>query len=222
MSKLLVIFIILFIAGCKNSGNKYYTGIVEYTYTYSSDSLNIDSLTAIRPSKSILRYDTLNYQSEFIATDTIIYYYSGLYNICLSATKHRDNYECEDYSAFTDSVISYRLYDTDEKILGYPCKILEVQKKNSWLQYYVSNELKISPGTYRKHVSYNWDFYGEKTNGGLILRSEHRFKSFTMHGIATAVNIKPGNFKALEIDEKLFSQFASSTCFLPETVLNER
>ena len=103
--------------------------------------------------------------------------------------------------------ISYKLTDTDEKILGYSCKILEIQKKNSWLRYYVSNELKIAPATYRQHVSYNWDIYGEKANGGLILKSEHRSKYFTMKGIATAIELKAADFKALEIDEKFFSQF---------------
>jgi hypothetical protein len=67
--------------------------------------------------------------------------------------------------------------------------------------------LKIAPATYRHHISYNWDIYGDKANGGLILRSEHHFKYFTMNGIATAIELKAADFKALEIDEKLFSQF---------------
>ena len=203
----LLFFTMVFIIGCDKPGNKYFTGIIEYAYTYSSDSLNADSLAKTRASKSLFRYDTINYQSRFIGVDTIAYYYSGRSNKCLSETGHLGNYECEDYGAFTDSVISYKLTHTDEKILGYSCKILEIQKKNSWLRYYVSNELKIAPATYRQHISYNWDFYGEKANGGLILRSEHRFKYFTMKGIATAIELKAADFKALEIDEKLFSQF---------------
>ncbi len=197
----------IFFIGCDKPGNKYFTGTIEYTYTYSSDSLNADSLAKTRPSKSLIRYDTIDYQSMFIGVDTIAYYYSGRLNKCLSETDHLGNYECEDYGAFTDSVISYKLADTDEKILGYSCKILEIQKKNSWLRYYVSNELKIAPATYRQHTSYNWDIYGDKANGGLILRSEHGFKYFTMKGIATAIELRAAGFKALEIDEKLFSKF---------------
>jgi len=207
MKKSVVFFLlILFIAGCKDPGNKYFTGTIEYEYSYASDSLNVDSLTKTRPSKGVLRYDTLNYQSRFTGVDTNTNYYSGLLNKCLSQTNHSGNYECEDYGLFTDSVISYKIIDTDEKILGYSCKILEVQKKNSWLQYYFSNELKIAPATYRQHASYNWDFYGEKANGGLILKSEHRLKYFTLKGIATAIDIKAGNFKALEIDQNLFAE----------------
>ena len=197
----------LFFISCSNPGNKYFTGTIGYAYTYSSDSLNADSLAKTRPFKSSFRYDTVNYQSKFIGADTTTYYYSGQFNRSLSPTDQQGNYECEDYGAFTDSVISYKLVDTEEKILGYSCKILEIQKKNSWLQYYVSNDLRVAPGTYRRHASYNWDYYGEKANGGLILRSEHRFKYFTMKGIATTVAKSNSSFKALEIDEKLFSRY---------------
>lgn len=207
MNKVLAIVAVLFFMGCSDPNNKYFTGTIAYTYSYSSDSLNADSLAKTRPSKSLFRYDTVNYQSKFIGGDTITYYYSGQLNRALSQTGQQANYECEDYRAFTDSVISYKLMDTEEKILGYRCKILELQKKNSWLRYYVSNDLKLAPGTYQRHASYNWDFYGEKTNGGLIHRSEHRFKYFTMKGIATAIELKTGNFKALEIDERLFDQY---------------
>jgi hypothetical protein len=207
MNKLIIIIGVLFFAGCKEPGNKYFTGNVEYAYSYASDSLNADSLTKVRPAKGLFRYDTLNYQSQFIAGDTNTNYYSGLLNKCLSQTNHLGNYECLDYGAFTDSIISYKIIDTDEKILGYSCKILEVQKKNSWLQYYFADDLKIAPLTYNKHASYNWDFYGEKANGGLILKSEHRLKYFTLKGIATSLIRHADNFKALEIDEKLFSQF---------------
>ena len=207
MNKFLLIYAVLFVLSCKTPGNKYFTGIIEYAYTYTSDSLNADSLAKTRPSLGVIRYDTLNYQSIFIGADTNINYYSGVLNKCLSQTNHFGNYECQDYGAFTDSIISFRIIDTDEKILGYSCKILEVQKKNSWLQYYFSTDLKVAPATYNKHISYNWDLYGEKADGGLILRSEHRLKYFTLKGIATSISQSDHNFKALEIEENLFSRF---------------
>ena len=209
MNRLVVLILIVSIAGCKNPGNNYFTGVVEYDYTYTSDSLNVDSLTKTRAAKSIFRYDTLNYQSNFITVeaDTGKYYYSGRFNKNLFETNSNHSFQCQDYSAFTDSIISFKIINTDEKILGYSCKILEIQKKNSWLQYYVSNDLRIAPATYKKHISYNWDFYGEKANGGLILKSEHRFKYFTMKGIATSLSRRDSDFKALEIDDDLFSRF---------------
>lgn len=113
-------------------------------------------------------------------------------------------YECEDYSVLNDSVLSCKLYDTNEKILGHSCRIIEMQKKNSWVRYHVSNDLRIAPATYTGHKSYKWDFYGEKTNGGLILKIEHRLRYFTLKGIATRIDIHNNGFKALEIDEKHF------------------
>jgi len=209
MNKFLsIVLVVLSFTGCNIADRKYFTGTIQYTYTYTSDSWNVDSLSKTRPFKSLQRYDTVNYQSKFVSNDdTTAYYYSGTLNQCLSRTNSFGQLTCEDYSAFTDSVVSYRLIDTDEKILGYRCKILEIQKKNSWLRYYVSNDLKVAPATYRRHASYNWDFYGEKANGGLILRSEHRFKYFTMKGIATTINKSNSHFKALEIDEGLFARY---------------
>ena len=41
----------------------------------------------------------------------------------------------------------------------------------------------------------------------LILKMEHRFKVFTMKGIATNLVNQENNFKAFEIDENTFIQF---------------
>jgi len=193
--------------GRNNATQKYFTGTIEYSYTYSSDSLNADSLTAARPATSDFRYDANDYQSRFVGKDTGTYYYSGIRNKCLGKISSEENYSCEDYSAVTDSVISWKIFDTEGKILGQACRILEMQKRNSRVKYYVSREMKLAPATYQKHKSYNWDFYGEKADGGLILKSEHRFRHFTMKGIATVVNISNDrSFKALEITEELFNE----------------
>src|SRR5215204_1119724 len=98
MNKLIRGLGVLLLFGCKRPEHKYFTGTVEYAYTYSSDSLNADSLERARPAKGILRYDTLNYQSKFISSvDTNTNYYSGLHNKCLSQTNDTGNYECLDY-----------------------------------------------------------------------------------------------------------------------------
>ena len=207
---LLVYLTCFFAVGCKENNNQnYFSGTIEYAYSYGSDSLNIDSLTNARFSKGIFRYDTANYQSHFIGADTATYYYSGKLNKSIYKIDSA-KYECEDYGIANDSVLSFRLYDTDEEILGYRCRILELQKKNSWVKYYVSTGHKIAPATYRKHRSYNWDLYGEKANGGLILKMEHRLKIFTLFGVATLLNQETGNFKALEIDESELEQACTS------------
>lgn len=198
---------VVVLAACSNKKEAaYFTGTINYTYTYSSDSLNADSIAAARPAQSDFRYDLNNYQSRFTGRDTAIYYYSGQRNKCLGKTNSTGDYSCDDYGLVTDSVISWKIYDASEKILGYACRILEMQKSNSWVRYHVSTDLRLAPATYQKHRSYNWDLYGEKAEGGLILRSEHRFRQFTMKGEATAVDRKDNAFRALELDDKLFDQ----------------
>lgn len=203
----LISALLLVYAGCVNKGKeKYFTGTVEYTYTYLSDSLNTDSLKKLRPAKGYFRYDTSNYQSRFTGADTFTYYYSGKLNKCLSKPGSSKKYECEDYGIMTDSVLSVKDYATEEEILGYSCRILELQKKNSWVKYYYTTDLRIASATYKNHKAYNWDVYGTKANGGLILKMEHRFNKFIMSGVADNLSIEKGDFKALEIEESLFSE----------------
>jgi hypothetical protein len=213
----LIILLSFFIAGCSNSGNKqdaehkYFTGTIEYAYSYTSDLLNVDSLSAARQLKAFFRYDENDYQSRFINPDTTTYFYSGKLNKCLSETNSLRNYECEDYSAITDSIVSWKVYDTDEKVLGYACRVLEERKKNSLLIYYFSTEMKMAPVTYNRHHSYNWDFYGEKSEGGIILKSEIRVKDFSRKGIATNVTVQDKNFRALQIDREVFTAVCGNT-----------
>jgi len=204
----ILFFLLLILAGCKsNEEEKYFLGEIVYRYTYESNMLNTDSLAKERPVKGIFRYDLVNYQSQFLGKDTFTYYYSGNLNKALSQAGSSDHYECEDYGLVTDSVISWKIYPTGEKVLGHDCDILELQKKNSLVLYYVSRTEKVAPATYQKHKAYNWDVYGDKAKGGLILKLEHRFKIFTMKGIATNLVKQVKNFKAFEMDEKNFAVF---------------
>ena len=179
----------------------YFIGEVEYSYSYESDILNNDSLKAVKPFLSIFRFDLHNYQSRFIGQDTLTYYYSGKLNKCLSEKNDSRNYDCEDYGSAEDSVLSFRLSDTDEILFGQECQVLEFQTPHFNTRYFVSKEKHIAPETYRKHLSYNWSFYGEQCNGGLILKLEHQFKSYKMTGTATRVSEKTADFQALEVFE---------------------
>lgn len=204
--------IVLFVhTGCKGKcGQDYFTGVAEYAYTYSSDSFNADSLSKTRPVRSIFRYDLDNYQSQFLGKDTVTYYYSGSLGRAVSTGSNGLGYQCEDYTVATDSVISWKLYDTQEKVLDQNCSVLELQKMNSWVKYYSSKEKKVSPSTYQKHKAYNWDVYGAKARGALILKLEHRFKHFSMMGIATMIKEEAGDFKALEMDEREFLKICNT------------
>lgn len=204
--KFLFYLLLLTFLRCRsNEDEKYFTGTVDYSYTYSSDSLNADSLALLRTSAGRFDYDSTGYKSYFTGRDTLTYYYSGKRNRCITQYENGER-QCEDYSQLTDSVLSVRMYDTDEKVLGYTCRVLEIQKGSSLVRYYVSTGLKIAPATYTRHRSYNWDTYGKEADGGLILKMEHIFPRFTMHGIATAVRIMPGSFRAFEIPDSEWAE----------------
>lgn len=202
------VFILLFmLAACQpQKESNYFSGTIAYDYSYTSDSLNIDSLTRSRPSKGLFRYDINDYQSEFTGSESNTYYYSGKLNKCIAENSLQKKLECEDYGVASDSILSYKLYDTDEKILGYSCRVIELQKSRSWVKYYFSKDLIMSPATYQNHKAFNWDGYGTQAGGGLILKLEHRFKLFTMKGVATRIEVKKNNFRALEIEDSLFTR----------------
>ncbi len=200
------LFFISFTA-CRQKKKDFFTGTIRYQYSYSSNSLNTDSLAESRPAAAVFRYDLAGYQSMFTGKDTVIYYYEGEKNKAVSAAGNPVSFSCEDYGQVTDSVLSVKLYDTAEKVFGYTCQVLEIQKKNSWVQYFVAKDLQIAPDTYQRHVAYNWDVYGKEAKGGLILKLEHRFLQFTMKGEVSLLekNNKP-DFRALEIDPLFFKK----------------
>ena len=210
-SPILKFFICVFsctLFSCQNQNKDYFQGQVIYKYHYTSDVLNIDSLNQSKIHTSIFKYDTENYQSTFINKDSTTYFYLSSINKCLKAINGQLQDICEDYSEATDSIINFRVYDTDEKILGQDCMIIEFQGLHFWNRFYVSKDSKISPNTYKDHKAYNWQFYGNQTHGGLILKLEHRFKTFSMHGEATYISNLKWNEKALDIT----TQEALSNC----------
>ena len=123
---------------------------------------------------------------------------------CISQINSTNKFECEDYSVSTDTILSYKEYETNEKILGQKCKIIEWQGKYFYNIFYVSTDMQISQTTYKNHVSYNLKFYGEKSKVILILKSEHRFKNYTMKGIAVSMKEEKNDFTSLNIDTTYF------------------
>lgn len=202
ISKIVLIVGLSFLTSCVKP--KFFNGSIEYKYSYESGTLNEDSLAKLKPYKSEFRYDNDNYQSRFFAQDTTTYYYSGRLGKCISQINSINKFECEDYSVSTDTILSYKEYETNEKILGQKCKIIEWQGKYFYNIFYVSTDMQIAPTTYKNHVSYNWKFYGEKSKGGLILKSEHRFKNYTMKGIAVSMKEEKNDFTSLNIDTTYF------------------
>ncbi|MBK6827033.1 MAG: hypothetical protein IPG86_09230 [Chitinophagaceae bacterium] len=65
------------LTACRQKTKDFFTGTIRYQYTYSSNTLNADSLAESRPAAAVFRYDLADYQSMFTGKDTIIYYYAG-------------------------------------------------------------------------------------------------------------------------------------------------
>jgi hypothetical protein len=209
--KAIQLILLLTIIGCNNRIKKeYFTGEVFYDYSYESSTLDVDSLAAFRAAKGVIRYDRINYQSRFTGKDTLTCYYAASINKCLMQMGISANYDCEDYGVSNDSVLSSRVYPAAGKILEQECDIVELLKKNSLVRYHVSREIKIAPATYKDHKAYNWDVYGEKGKGGLILKTEHVFKHFTLKGIATGIKHGTAGFAALEMEEKKLDSICRS------------
>ncbi len=190
-----------------NSTDKWFEGRIVYHYTYHSDSLDADSLALWKPHSGMMLFEKDNYKSVFWGKDTLTYLYLAELNKGYSYKGSGRDEQCEDYSQPTDSILSFHIYPTDDKILGYPCKVLEYQSKYFWNRYFVSTAHRLSPGSYQNHRAYNWSFYGEKTGGGIILKMEHRFGRYTMKGIALEVDTSramPGN--RIDYDKKRVAQ----------------
>lgn len=182
----------------------FFQGEIHYTYTYESNSVPLGYLYSVRPNSSIFAYDSKNYQSTFMGADTICYYYSSDRNRAIFSKNGIFDAGCEDYGVNPDSLLSFKVYDSEELILGQRCKVIDFRTINTFNRYHVSRDLFLPPDTYQKHIAYNWAFYGEQANGGIILRVEHHFPKFVMMGEATKVQAFSNGERAWDIKDQVF------------------
>lgn len=181
-----------------------FQGELHYKYTYESSSIPLGYLYSVRPNTGIFAYDLKNYQSTFMGADTIRYYYSSEYNKAIFSKNHIFDASCEDYSVNPDSLLFYKVYDSEELILGQRCMVIEFRSASTFNRYHVSKEHFLAPDTYKKHVAYNWAFYGEQADGGIILRVEHHFPQFVMMGEITKMVEYTNGERAWDIKDQVF------------------
>lgn len=135
--KYLLVLMLFFIAACKEDKKQaaiYFIGEVQYNYSYTSDELNIDSLKEQRAAYAVFRFDTLNYQSQFIGKDTFTYFYSGTLNKTASKSNSKMDKGCEDYSQSTDSILSFK-----NMILMKKCWAMPAVSWSFNLNYFIPN-----------------------------------------------------------------------------------
>jgi len=176
----------------------YFTGTIDYKYSYRSDKLDVDSLTEARPRTGRMCFGGACYESKFFGRDTSRHYYDGRTNMAFDLDGNNTVIGCEDYGINRDSVLSYEKYASAEKIQEFACEVLEFQGMYALNRYYVTKALILDPRCYQDHAAYNWAFYTEQTNGGLILRVEHEFPDFTMIGVAEKIRFDDNQLTRLE------------------------
>ncbi len=164
-----------------------FEGFINYQYTYESDSLNVDTLTKYRPTSSEFYYKDSLYFSSFISKTRDSYVVNGKTGFAWYLSSETDTAVCEDYTKRTESIKTFRTLPSKETVLGYDTRILEIEGQNSTTRFWVSTDLKVNPENFAKHQAYNWYFYLQKADGGIILKTEHEFPKFTMNGIATKI-----------------------------------
>lgn len=202
---------ICLLSNCTSADQDYFKGEIHYTYSYASNRINLDSTNQSRPVKGVFKYDSKNYLSQFINTsdDTTSYYYLSDQNVAVSKSPGLSPWKCTSYGIATDSVLSYRYYDTHLVIEGQKCKILEFTSRYGTNKYFVSQEMFLHPSLYKNHVAYNWKFYGDITNGGIILRLEHQFPGYTMTGTTNKLIQYSSNDIAFNIPENRLLEYCN-------------
>lgn len=205
MKNLLFIFLTcLVFLNCKTEEVADFEGFIKYEYTYESDSLNVDTLKKHRPSLSLFYYKDSLYLSSFIGQSTDMYIVNGKTGVAYYLSGENDTIVCEDYTKQTHQIKNYNLLPSEETVLGYDTRILEIEMEDATTRFWVSTDLKVNPQNFKNHIAYNWFFYLQKADGGIILKMEHEYPTFTMKGLATQI-------QSMEVPDSKFHLPENST-----------
>jgi hypothetical protein len=126
------------------------------------------------------------YRSEINGSRGMVQLYLGddtLYSISTSA---QDIVQVNVTEA-QDSVISYKIVPTDEVILGYPCKVLEIITRDGYSKYWFNDQVRIDPETYTRHAYGLWYFKLKLTNGALPLKALSENKQVRFESVARSI-----------------------------------
>ena len=94
-----------------------------------------------------------------------------------------------DVSAISPQKIKIIKLDQTEKIAGYNCNLLQVEKEDSTTIYYYSSSVKIDPKLFANHYLGEWNQYLEASEGALALKfviANHKAK-YIWQAVATQV-----------------------------------
>ena len=87
--------------------------------------------------------------------------------------------DCLDYGNNNSNSTIYSKNEI-KKVKGKDCLIVYQENDYAKSKHYFSKNLKINPDIYLNHKAYQWDELMKNGNGGLVLRSEHSYKDYTL------------------------------------------
>ena len=100
-----------------------------------------------------------NWQQLFLGKSNFYYFFS--------ANKSAQKI---DVSAISPQKIKIIKLDKTERIAGYNCNLLQVEKEDSTTIYYYSSSVKIDPKLFANHYLGAWNQYLEASEGALALK----------------------------------------------------
>lgn len=87
-----------------------------------------------------------------------------------------------------DSLISYKITEVDEKILGYDCQLLEIKSTEGLTSYYFNPKIVVNPEDYKNHEYGFWKFSLNVTGGALPLKSISDYEDLKLVIIAKSID----------------------------------
>jgi hypothetical protein len=168
----------------------YFEGSLTFKNYFKSDRLSEDSLNAANGSIGTYLYKGAFYKGMIFSDDTLVYVYNGKLSKCIFYnSKDRTTY-CMDYSVDeSERPKRTRVLKQPVNIKGHHCTVVETVYKNRVSRSYYTLGLKLDPDVYLTHAAYSYNKLMKLVQGGLLVRSEHFYREYTM--ISELVNIYP-------------------------------
>jgi hypothetical protein len=182
----LILFIILPIVGFAQSSP--FEGSIQYNLKYHDQTGSMTDAQAdmFIGTEQLYQIKGDHYRSAMNGRMNMVQLYIGndtLYN----TMQGRNALLYMDATTSTDSVLSHTITDSEEKIAGFACKVLKVNSKEGVSTYWFSDQVRVDPKLYQKHL---YGLFGQVlqwTNGALPLKNINETKQFKIEILAKTV-----------------------------------
>lgn len=144
---------------------QYFEGKLTYSQSYESKLPNVTSeqFNIMMGNTSEYYIKGQNYKTVMNGTVSEFQLYSPSENRLYNKVSVTDTLLWNDASSNPYKVIEYSIAKSNERILGYKCKVLEVVTESGKTIYYFSKKLKINPELYTNHHFGNWALFTSQT-----------------------------------------------------------